>query len=220
MKTFEFVPVVVALTILAAATVAVGVPIASSTFDTGDEGWRLGTTLDYDGPVSWLATGGNPGGFIYGQDPDTGAFGFKAPAKFLGPVSDAYGHELTFDIASYQTPEGPSSWVGMRGVNGLELICLYDTPTYVYPAWNSRAVTMTENAGWVRVSDGQPPTYNQFMSVLNNLGGLIIMAEFVDGFGDDISGLDNVVLAPEPATLAMLAVAAALLGRRRRGPDT
>lgn len=181
-------------------------PIASSTFDSGGEGWRLLSTLGHNGPVIWSLTGGNPGGFIHGQDPDTSAFGFAAPAKFLGSISAAYGHPLTFDIASMLMPEQPTSWVGLRGTNGLELVCSYAAPTSVYPAWHSRSIGMSEAAGWVRVTDGQPPTYAQFSSVLSDLEGLVIGAEFVDGFTNDISGLDNVSLVPEPVTLSLLAL--------------
>jgi len=196
--------------------------IASSTFETGDDGWKVVSTHGYEGPVTWSATGGHPGGFIWGQDPDTGAFGFAAPAAFLGNVSAAYGHDLTFDVAAYQAPDQPTSWVGMRGTNGLELICHYDTPTSVYPAWHGRAIGMTEDAGWIRVSDGQPPTSGQFASVLTSLDGLVILAEFVDGLPTDISGLDNVILLPEPATLSLLLIpaATALLRRARRQRTT
>lgn len=193
-------------------------PVASSTFDTGDDGWEVVSTIGYEGPANWSATGGHPGGLIWAQDPDTGAFGFAAPATFLGNISAAYGHDLTFDIAAYQMPDQPTSWVGMRGTNGLELICFYDTPTSVYPNWHGRAVTMTEDAGWIRVSDGLPPTSAEFASVLASLDGLVILAEFVDGLQTDVSGLDNVILLPEPATsgLVLAAAGAALLGRARR----
>jgi len=216
MNPAEFIRPVVALTVLACVTAAVGAPIATSNFDTGDEDWRLVSTLGYDGPVTWLATGGNPGGFIYGQDPDTGAFGFGAPSKFLGSISAAYGHELTFDIAAYQAPDQPTSWVGMRGTNDLELICCYDTPTSVYPDWHHRTVGMTETAGWIRVSDGEPPTYSEFMSVLADLEGLVILAEFVEGLETDISGLDNVNLVPEPAALCLLLIVGLFTITRRR----
>jgi len=210
---FRYIPCFLCIVLI--SSVASGASIASSTFDSSDEDWRLVSTLGYDGSVSFSATGGNPGGFIYGQDPDTGAFGFGAPNKFLGPVPDAYGQELSFDIASYQMPDTSTSWVGMRGTNGLELICYFDVPTSVYPAWHSRSITMTENAGWERVSDGQTPTYAQFMSVLNNLDGLVIMAEFVQGLETDISGLDNVVLMPEPSMLLLLLIATSFYRRRR-----
>lgn len=203
--------------VLFVASTAMSAPIASSTFDTGGENWRVLSTLGFDGPVSWLGSGGNPDGFIYAQDPDTGAFGFSAPAKFLGPVPGAYGNELTFDIASYEMPAGASSWVGMRGgPSELELICDYDAPTSVYPAWHSRSVTMTESAGWVRVSDGQAPTHAEFMSVLNGLHGLVIVAEFVDGLETDVSGLDNVILVPEPATMVLCLLSALAFCRRKR----
>jgi len=198
--------------------IATAAPIASSTFDTGDEGWRLVSTLGYDGPVVWTDTGGNPGGFIYGQDPDTGAFGFGAPSKFLGDVSDAYGQALDFDVAAYQQPDTATNWVGIRGA-GYELICYYNVPATPYPDWYARSVVMDENSGWVDVGTGQPATQAAMLATLADLEGLVILAEFVDGLETDISGLDNVILMPEPTSLALFALGGLLpmrSGRRRR----
>jgi hypothetical protein len=201
------------LTVVLPIAVATATPIASSTFDAGDESWRLVSTLDYDGPVTWTDTGGNPGGFIYGQDPDTGAFGFGAPSKFLGNVSDAYGETLSFDVAAYQTPDTTTSWVGIRGA-GYELICYYNVPATAYPDWYARSVTMDENGGWVDASTGQPATQAQMQAALADLEGLVILAEFVDGLETDISGLDNVILMPEPTSLALFALLGLALRRR------
>lgn len=189
-------------------------PRASSTFDSGDDGWRLVSTLGYNGPVSWLSTGGNPGGFIYGQDPDTGAFGFAAPAKFLGDKSAAYGTNLTFDIAAYTQPQGATSWVGLSGA-GHQFVCNYAVPGSPYPAWHSRGVTLHENSGWADVNTGLPPTHQQMLAMLANLNGLVIAAEFRGDLPDDVSGLDNVNMLPEPACLMLVALGG-LVARWRR----
>lgn len=82
--------------LLFAAPAASAGLIASSTFDTDADGW----TLSGDGiNLTWLATGGNPGGHIRGADDERGiGWHFDAPAKFLGDVSSAYGQLLTFDL--------------------------------------------------------------------------------------------------------------------------
>ena len=199
--------------VLLIATAVHAAPIASSTFNTNNDGWLLVTTLGYSASASWMNTGGNPGGFIYGQDPDIGAFGFAAPAKFLGDVSAAYGYALTFDVAAYQMPQGPTSWVGLSG-GGYELICPYNAPTSIFPAWHSRSITLLETTGWIDNSTSLPATHAQMIATLSSLDGLAIATEFVEGFGDDISGLDNVMLAPEPTCLILLACGGVLLRKR------
>ncbi|MCK4341264.1 MAG: PEP-CTERM sorting domain-containing protein [Phycisphaerae bacterium] len=200
--------------VVAVAAPLAAAPIATSTFDAGDEGWTVVTTLGYQGPPQYSSTGGNPDGFIYAVDPDTGAWGFAAPATFLGPVSEAYGQTFSFDIAAYYDPEYVSGWVGIEGA-GYQFVCLFDAPATTYPDWHGRTVWMTETAGWVDPDTGLPPTSTQMMAVLSNLEGLVITAEFVEGLEDDISGLDNVVLMPEPGTLALLGLGVVMVLKRR-----
>ena len=96
--------------IAAATAVAFALSIAqasadtiSSTFDTGAEGWSaLDPTGDYT--ASWQSTGGNPGGFLQGNESnplgDTGYF--IAPSKFLGNLSAYAGGTLTYDLKVIQ----------------------------------------------------------------------------------------------------------------------
>ncbi len=204
----------VAALLAAAVPAAAATYLAQSAFSAGDEGWRLTSTIGYNGPVSWSNTGGNPGGFIYGQDPDTGAFGFLAPAKFRGPMGAAFHHELYFDVAAYQQPEGPTSWLGISGTNGLDLVCDYASPAAPM-TWYRRTVWMNAAAGWTVVGTGLAATDAQILSVLQDLDGLAICAEFLQGLPTDVSGLDNVTLTPEPATLALVALGGLALLRRR-----
>lgn len=191
--------------------------IATSTFDDNADGWLIVTTLNptLNQDPTWLGSGGNPDGFIYGIDPDEGSWGFLAPEKFRNDISKAYGQTFSFDIASYYTPQNPAAWVGIQGA-GFEFVCEYSPPDSNYPAWYSRSVTMTETAGWFDPYTLDAPTYTQWMAVLHDVDALVITAEFAPGLANDISGLDNVVLLPEPASLVMLGVGAIALIRRKR----
>jgi Laminin B (Domain IV)/PEP-CTERM motif len=214
---FHWLLVVVTLAAIAPQP-AQAAPIASSTFGTTNEAWGVVSTLGYTGSATWTATGGNPAGFIYAQDPDIGAFGFAAPSKFLGDVSAAYGQGFSFDVASYDTPSGPTAWVGLLGGSGggVTLVSTYAAPTSVYPAWHARSMLLVETDGWIDLDSGLAATQSQMLDVLGNLDALIITAEFVEGLETDISGLDNVVLMPEPATVALLSVGLAGLVLRRK----
>ena len=81
--------------------------------------------------------------------------------------------------------------------------------------WYSRSLTLHESAGWVDLDTGFAPTHQQMLDVLSDVNGIVIAAEFIDGLETDVSGLDNVVLAPEPATVILLLPGLALLRKRR-----
>src|SRR3990172_704423 len=66
--------------------------LVESTFDAGNEGWTVGDFFVNSGSATptFLAAGGNPGGFIRTNDL-FGWNGYHAPAAFLGNQSAAYG---------------------------------------------------------------------------------------------------------------------------------
>src|SRR6185503_17758025 len=97
------------------ATVGAARGTVVSTFDAGDEGWRIvDLTLPADpitppgAPVApvFQATGGNPGGFIEFTDPSDASFYFQAPAAYLGDQSAAYGTFFSFE--QFSTPTTPA----------------------------------------------------------------------------------------------------------------
>ncbi len=188
-------------------------PIATSGFDNNDEGWLVVSTLGYVGSPTYSSSGGNPGGCIYASDPDQGAWGFAAPAKFLGDVSDAYGTVFSFDIST-DNLEGDTGWVGLQG-SGMEFVAPFDAPLTTW-TWYERSVTLTETAGWIDPDTLLPPTKAQMQDVLSDLTALVITAEFASDA--DMGGLDNVNLVPEPTMLALVGLGALGLIRRRRSP--
>ena len=85
-------------TLLAAtAALSLSAVAATSTFELGAEGWTAAG--DIEGPLTWLSSGGNPGGHVQIDDLTTGGVTyFVAPVKFLGNQSAAAGTLLRFDL--------------------------------------------------------------------------------------------------------------------------
>ena len=207
-------------TLLAAtAALSLSAVAATSTFELGAEGWTAAG--DIEGPLTWLASGGNPGGHVQIDDLTTGGVTyFVAPVKFLGNQSAAAGTLLRFDLKQVY-PGGANQFndedVILRG-NGLTLV--YDTATNpTNGAWTSYAVPLSA-AGWkLNALNGAAATDGQFASVLSNLTALNIRAEYQSG--PDVGHLDNVALVPEPGSVALLLAGLGVVGvvaRRGRRP--
>jgi len=201
-------------------------PIAVSTFDTGDEGWLVVSTEGYVGAPDWSPTGGNPGGVIYDTDMDGGGWGILAPAKFLGPVPQAYGNKLEFDFNT-DRPFNESASIALANANGIGIIAHVPLPT---PAgtWGHRELALDESEEWyaynyVTGEEGGPASAQDIQDTLANLGYLFLGAEFANGYDNDgtyeygeLVGYDNVILHPEPATLVLLALGGLMTLRRKR----
>jgi hypothetical protein len=189
----------------------------SSTFDTDAEGWGVGnirsnlsTAPDQSNPPTYTATGGNPGGYISTTDTQD-IVAFLAPSKFLGDDSAFLGGELTFDLQDLVPPDDAA----------YPAVVLYTSTgsisyTSISPGttWTSFSIPLTA-AGWTFYPGGEsngtvPVTDAEFAAALAGVVNLAIEADWHTG--DDITGLDNVVLAsgggpspvPEPSTWAMM----------------
>jgi hypothetical protein len=187
--------------------------IVESTFDAGDEGWTI--TGDAQGASvipDWHASGGNPGGYISADDDVRGGtWYYKAPAKFRGNHSSAYGDTLSYDLRQ-DPPTGQFNNVEIH-LRGGGLSLTYETS---HPAvtWTPYSVDLTESGGWL--IGGVAPNQAQMQQVLANITDLQIRGEFRSGA--DTGSMDNVVMTPEPATLIMLVLGGvgAITRRRRR----
>jgi hypothetical protein len=183
--------------------------IVQSTFNTGDEGWRVGDltgTVHLVTPPAYLAGGGNPGGFIRTQDVFVWT-AFTAPASFLGDMSAAYGGQLHFDQRELANSGGPAPAVALQGA-GLQLGHAGVMPG---TAWTTIVVPLTPG-GWVNGATLAPATAEEIRAALSSLTALWINADYLDG-ADQVD-LDNVALltaVPEPGTAALLAAALGLL---------
>ncbi|MCU0420691.1 MAG: gliding motility-associated C-terminal domain-containing protein [Cyclobacteriaceae bacterium] len=178
----------------------------TSTFDTGTEGW---TAIDnQSGPTpTFVASGGNPGGFIQVRDGVGGtAAYFVAPAKFLGNRASSYGQTLRFDLQVSITANSSTAGVRLTG-GGLVLVKLL-TPDFqlpvVRPNWSSYSFRLDESVAWRVGSTGGPlATPAQIQTVLGALTELAINGEY-STTGADEGGLDNVVMeAGDPGLITV-----------------
>ena len=206
--------------ILLLINVSNAVPIAVSTFDAGDEGWLVVSTLGHSGSPHWSPTGGNPGGYIYDTDMDDGWWGFLAPSKFLGDVSDAFGSTLTFDFYG-DTVQHDTAAVVLADTAGLGIITYVDLPAV--DQIEHREVTLNNSQTWYVydfINDVQYGEANngQILAALSDLGYLLLGAEFADGYGaeGELVAYDNVILNPEPTTIALFALGTLFIRKRRK----
>lgn len=163
--------------------------LAHSTFESGDEGWRLAGDADTQPELS--SAGGNPGGHICGTDQVGGnIWYFVAPQKYLGDVSQAYGARLTFDLKQ------SSIFNQIRGrdvvLNGGGLSVVYNMKSPPGTDWTPYSIQLAEaGSAWSRDEAGFPPaTEAELKTVLRNLNALRIRGEYIDG--SDSACLDNV----------------------------
>lgn len=195
---------------------------ATSSFDTDAEGWTA--QGDSEGPLTWVASGGNPGGHAQIDDQTLGGVTyFVAPAKFLGNQAAALGSLLRFDLK--QVYPGGANQFNAADVllQGAGLTLAYDTASNpANGSWTAYAVPLAAGGWHLNALNGALATADQMAAVLGSLSSLRIRAEYQTGA--DIGHLDNVALVPEPASAALMACGlaglAGLLGcSRRLGPD-
>ncbi len=162
--------------------------LVASTFDTGDEGWTV--VNDAYSPV-YYAQGGNPGGYISATDKQQGQYWYwRAPAKFYGDFSMAYGKTLTFDLKQTATTSQADRDDVILVGGGIRLV--YNTSYNPGTTWTSYSIFLHESAGWINTATGLIATQAEIQTVLSALSDLQIRGEYL--VGPDTGSLDNVVL--------------------------
>jgi Laminin B (Domain IV)/PEP-CTERM motif len=183
-----------------------------STFNTDTQGWTV--VGDEAGPVTWVSSGGNPGGYVSVTDSVVGGtMYFVAPDAYFGNHSGAYGTALTFDLIQ-NYPDSPNQFDDSLGdvvLMGSGLTLAYDLANNpVNGTWTPYSVSLTAGSWRLDSLTGQIATQQQIQSVLSDVTGFQIRAEYQTGA--DTDGLDSVVLSaggagapvPEPSTWAMM----------------
>jgi len=160
----------------------------TSTFDSNLDGWTIEGLAS--GPT-FVSAGGNPGGYIYGEDAGGDDWYFKAPTKFLANQSVAYGGSLSFDLRQYYTSSPYDTDDIIIEGGGLRIV--FDTPNNPGTTWTHYQVQLTETAGWKKNSlSGTAPTAAEIKTVLGSITKLLIRGEYQNGA--DKCDLDNVIL--------------------------
>lgn len=178
---------------------------AETHFNTGLEGW----TAVGDGSISWQATGGNPGGYLQAVDPALGInTDAAAPMPFLGDWSSLDGIgwlsvDLTI-ISGGNVTDGEMFQIS--GPGGAAYVLWPITAGPPHGQWDTFSVRMDKSA-WTMTS-------GTWEGLLLNVQSLLIDLEHINGV--ETTGLDNVVLTPEPCTLFLFAFGGLAAMRRHR----
>lgn len=154
-------------------------------FDIDTDEWRVSE----GGTAGFSLTGGNPGGFFYGDDTGGRAWYFIASDSFVTETRKAYGRSLRFDLKQEMValnPDGINDIVLTDGKTTLTFKTAYKPAT----TWTNYAIRLDELSGWKKGSSIATKTDMQV--VLQNLTGLRIRGDYKAG--PDRGGLDNVAL--------------------------
>ena len=164
--------------------VIVSLPVKSdivSTFDLGDEGWRAGK----DATLSWREEGGNPGGFLLGEDQGSGqTWYYVSPASWSGDWTYYIGGTLRFDLVEIDSGNGSPTFgdvVRIYGRDGSYLSWSGDPPG---GSWTRRQVPL--------VPSSFKEVGGSFESVMRGVSEVWIRGEYSNM--RDVGGLDNVVV--------------------------
>lgn len=197
--------------------------VTVSTFDSGDEGWRISDGITPDaGTISgdpvYRDTGGNAGGYIAAPiDWGTQAF-FVAPDRFLGDRSSALGTDLKLD-RRFQEPRSANNPYQIDFdadllLTGASMHLAIELPPVSLTDWETFSVSLSEAGGWFHLSTGQAATDSEIATVLADLQDIRVRAG-INEVNTNV-GFDNFSMVPAPGTLAALALAGLAAARRRR----
>ncbi len=165
------------------------VPVVQNTFETGDEGWRVGSGTTEEAPL-YSPVGGQSGGYVNSTSATTsGPRYWTAPGKYRGNRLGFYGGVFSFaGKRSGPVAAGSLSLVILQGA-GMTLELSLPHPG---TNWTTCTVRLVESAGWKNRGLNRAATQAELIMVLNSLTNILITAEL--GADGSPGGLDNVAL--------------------------
>ncbi|MCP5072761.1 MAG: hypothetical protein GY947_05620 [Rhodobacteraceae bacterium] len=167
--------------------------MVTSTFDTGTDGWT-----STNGTEVWNATYGFDGGGLQASEGGTGTFWYEAGANYLGDLSDYWGGSLSFDLRR----EADNSEPGLAPdvtISGGGLTMYYDVAADPTDTWSTTTIDFTSIGGWTIAGVNRLATMAEIQQILASVTEFRIRGEYVVGSVNDISYLDNVVVAESTA---------------------
>lgn len=178
----------------------------SSTFTGNAQGWT--TPDDADGTIAYSATGGNPGGFVFGTPFPIilGAgtfyvpFYFVSPGTYGGNRSGYFDGTLRFDLQ--QTTSATSEQAAEVILTNNAGVAIYYFPPTPFqppasPTWTTYSVVLNEDLGYWKTSNsasGTAATAAQILNILTSLETIQLRGRFRNA---NVAGrLDNVTFTP------------------------
>ncbi len=169
--------------------------VEGSDFSFSDEEWTLQS--EFEGPTLSIIEAAQNGTAPYICGTDTGFSGgrfwrFRAPNKYLGNASRAFGNKLTWEMMTEIPP-------GKRLITSNDIFLKGRSETLVVNVpngdrenrvWAQFFVYLDDRSEWVRESDGSRVSNDDIKSVLRNLLDLVLPGEQLDG--EETTCIDNV----------------------------
>ncbi|NOT74311.1 MAG: T9SS type B sorting domain-containing protein [Cyclobacteriaceae bacterium] len=168
-----------------------------SDFTSNNEGWIAPSSST---GIQYSATGGNPGGYVFGIDPALAStfWYYRAPGKFTGNRSSYYNGTISFDV-SVVTTQAAVQRADIILTNSAGISIYYFSPVTptpgVYPTWTKYAVNLNELSGnWktANSSTGTAATQAEIQNVLTSLLNFDIRGRYGSSINTQ-SRLDNVM---------------------------
>lgn len=178
----------------------------SSPFNSNAEGWT--TPNDADGTIAYSATGGNPGGHVFGTPFffNVGAttiyvpFNFVAPGTYTGNRSSFYNGTLRYQVQQ-STTGAPNQYAEVTIANSLGIVLYYFPATSnqppAPPSWGTYSVVLNNVLGFWKTTNsptGPLATELQVQNILTDLNSLQIRGLYRDA--NTTNRLDNVSFSP------------------------